>query len=102
MVERLAEDHANARRLAVLLADAGLPLDMPPEAVETNMVFAGFPTFETGKAFVERLRAEGVVINPPRGTRIRFVTHYGIEASDIEDAGAAAARAWKAVGRPAA
>ena len=44
MVDRLAEDHANARRLAAHLAEAGLVLDFPPDEVETNIVFAEIPT----------------------------------------------------------
>ena len=41
-VERLAEDHANAVRLAARLSE--LPqVTIDPDSVETNMVFAGFP-----------------------------------------------------------
>lgn len=86
MVERLAEDHANARRLAGHLADAGLAID--PAAVQTNMVFVELP--EGGPdpvRFVAELESQGVRINPAKGRRLRFVTHYGIEAEDIDLAG---------------
>jgi threonine aldolase len=90
MVDRLAEDHANARRLALLLAEAGLVLDVSPDEVETNIVFVEVPAdlMEAG-AFVEKLATEGVRVNPPRGRRIRLITHHNISADDIEVAGAA-------------
>jgi threonine aldolase len=93
MVERLAEDHANARRLAVLLAEAGLVLDPPPEEVETNILFAEIPAELMGAGdFVDRLWEEGVVVNPPRNRRIRLITHLDVSAQDVEDAGAAVRR----------
>ena len=93
MVGRLAEDHANARRLAVLLADAGLILDPPPEEVETNILFAEIPAelMDAGR-FVDRLWEEGVVVNPPRNRRIRLITHLDVSGRDVEDAGAAVRR----------
>lgn len=93
MVERLAEDHANARRLALLLAEAGLGVDPPPEEVETNLVFAEVPeALMDAQAFVEGLRREGVLVNPPRGRRVRFVTHWGVTARQVEAAGEAVRR----------
>jgi threonine aldolase len=90
MVERLAEDHANARRLAILLAEAGLVLDPPSEDVETNILFAEIPTELMDAAdFVDRLWEEGVVVNPPRNRRIRLITHLDVSAQDVEEAGAA-------------
>jgi len=93
MVERLAEDHANARRLAALLADVGLVLDPPPEEVETNILFAEIPDhlMDAG-VFVDRLWGEGVVVNPPRNRRIRLITHLDVSAEDVEEAGAAVRR----------
>jgi len=93
MVDRLADDHANAKRLAVLLAEAGLRLDPPPEEIETNILFADIPAelMDAG-AFVERLAAEGVRVNPPRGRRIRLITHRNVSAEDVEAAGAAVRR----------
>ncbi|OGU08849.1 MAG: hypothetical protein A2W29_11870 [Gemmatimonadetes bacterium RBG_16_66_8] len=89
MVERLAEDHANARRFAALLAEAGLHVDPPPEEVETNIVFAEVPEETMDAAeFVSALGSKGVVINAPRGRRVRFITHHDISGDDIEFAGA--------------
>lgn len=90
MVDRLAEDHANAKRLAVLLAEAGLILDPAPEEVETNILFAEVPEgLMDPVAFVEGLAREGVVVNPARNRRVRFITHNDVSARDVEAAGAA-------------
>lgn len=94
MIERLAEDHATARRLATHMAEAGLAID--PDAVQTNMVFVELP--EDGPdpvRFVADLAEAGVRINPPKGRRLRFVTHYGIEAEDIDLAGRQIAQVCK-------
>jgi threonine aldolase len=92
MIDRLADDHANARRLATILSDLGLPIN--PDDVETNMVFVEIPAHCGGpKRFVDELRRNGVIVNPPRGGRVRFVTYHEISAEDIEHAGQAAAAA---------
>ena len=90
MVERLAEDHANAKRLAALLSAGGLILDPPIEEVETNILFAQIPEelMDAG-AFVDGLLKEGVVVNPAQKGRIRLITHHDVSADDIEAAGAA-------------
>lgn len=96
MVDRLADDHVNARRLAEgLVALSGLRVDL--EAVQTNMVYADT---EPGgaAAVVGALAAEGVLINAVGPSRVRFVTHHGVDGADIERAlavAAAADRAWR-------
>jgi threonine aldolase len=85
MIDRLADDHRNARRLADLVRDAGLRL---AGEVETNMVFAEVPeTLMDAGAFVAALGERGLQVNPPKGRRIRFVTHADVSAADIEEAG---------------
>jgi len=85
MVARLAEDHANARLLATLLAEAGLPAD--PSQVETNMVFFEIPAAQLpAAAFVAGLGERGVVINPPKGRRVRFVTHHDVDEDAVREA----------------
>lgn len=83
-VERLAEDHANARRLAAGLAEVpGVKVDAA--RVETNMVFAEFsrPALE----MVELLRKHGVLTNPAGGPRsLRLVTHLDLSSADIDEA----------------
>lgn len=83
-VERLAEDHANARRLAEGLA--AIPtLDVEP--VETNIVFVGIGrTGFSREELTARLRAEGVDVSAPGPTRLRLVTHLDVSAADIERA----------------
>jgi threonine aldolase len=85
MIDRLAEDHANAKTLAAGLM--GLGLDTDPAAVETNIVFIEVPLeFGDAPAFVARMRDKGVLVNPPNQRRVRFVTHWGIDAKAIDEA----------------
>jgi threonine aldolase len=82
-IERLAEDHAHARRLAQGLADApGVTLDTlePP----TNMVY--LTTKAPARAFVDALAAKQVLCLPTAPNRIRLVTHLDVDAEDIERA----------------
>ena len=84
MVERLAEDHHNAHRLAEGLADVR-GIEANPTLVETNIVF--FDLVEekiTPAELAARLREGGVLISAGRARRIRLVTHYGIEAIHVE------------------
>jgi threonine aldolase len=82
-VERLADDHANAERLAAGLATiAGLRV----EPSQTNMVFAHVPPERAG-ALVSHLKARGVLTLP--GTRMRLVTHLDVSAADVDRAVAA-------------
>lgn len=84
MVDRLAEDHANAKRLAEGLASIpGIVID--PASVQTNIVMFGLKNSRLPLAEISaRFAAEGVKINPMTATQFRAVTHYGIERQDIE------------------
>ena len=85
-VERLAEDHARARRLAEGLHEAGVPIDL--EQVETNFVQidVGSLGLESGDA-IERIQVAGIrVSGTARPGRVRAVTHLGIGDEDIEHA----------------
>ena len=86
-VDRLAEDHANARRLAEELA--GLEgLRVVPTEVETNMIyFEVEPARMSAQELSARLLADhGVRIGATATQRLRAVTHLDVTGSDIEDA----------------
>jgi len=40
------------------------------------------------RVFVQRLGEAGVIVNPPKGRRMRMVTHYGIDRDDVIEAAA--------------
>jgi threonine aldolase len=85
MVERLAEDHANARLLADGIAQCkGIQLD--PTSVDTNIVIFGFDeTLGTSpEQFTELVAREGLQVMPLDHQTVRAVTHYGIDRADIE------------------
>ena len=86
MVERLAEDHRTARRLAEGLAELpGVHIDL--ETVQTNLVIFSVPTLHAnGGSFAEVLGQAGVKIGAIGGERFRAVTHYGISHADIDAA----------------
>lgn len=82
-VERMSEDHANARRLAEGLA--AIPqLDLDASTVGTNMVFFE-PRGIDGGALQGELRERGVLCS---GTpdRIRMVTHLDVSTAQIDEA----------------
>jgi threonine aldolase len=95
MVDRLADDHANARRLAEGLASIpGLSID--PGAVRTNIVY-----FEierpglTAAELTQALHREGVRMLPTGPRTIRAVTHYEVTAEGIDRAVEATAKAMR-------
>jgi threonine aldolase len=107
MIERLADDHANARRLAERLAglrgivsaggvaqpDDG-PLD--PRRVRTNFVL--FRVAGDRHAFVAALRARDVLMDEYAHGQIRAATHNDVSAADIETTVAAVAAALAEIG----
>lgn len=85
-IDRLAEDHARARRLGEGLASAGLPVD--PDAVETNFVQIDLePLGLSQPEALERVHQAGVGISGTIiPTRLRAVTHLDVTDEDIEQA----------------
>jgi threonine aldolase len=81
MVERLQEDHDNAKLLADGLKN--IP-QLNVEPVESNMVFISLKDGDAD-AFKETLKKEGLLLGNVRH-RIRMVTHYGISKEDIKKA----------------
>jgi threonine aldolase len=81
-VERLVDDHAHARMLAEKLAERDLPVY--PSEVESNMVYLPLPAVHfDATRFKDELEKSGIIINPVRGGRVRFVTHSGIRRKDV-------------------
>ncbi|MDQ6743474.1 MAG: low-specificity L-threonine aldolase [Candidatus Dormibacteraeota bacterium] len=81
-VERLAEDHVNARTLAEGLAEMdGLSVDL--DRVQTNIVYLR-PTAMPAADFVERCREGGLLGSANSDGRVRFVTHLGVDAADVQ------------------
>lgn len=92
-VTRLADDHAHARVLATLLAEAGLPVR--PSEVDTNFVFLDLSTLGTDRDTARaRLRSHGVLwSNAHHPTVLRAVTHLGHSLADIRTAATRTIRA---------
>ena len=85
-VDRLAEDHANARALAETVA-AALPGSVDLAAVRTNMVLLDTEAFATdGPGLVERLAGLGVLAADTDPGRVRLVLSYEVGAADAERA----------------
>ncbi|MGB0519351.1 MAG: threonine aldolase family protein, partial [Candidatus Puniceispirillaceae bacterium] len=80
-IDRLAEDHANAVRLAERLSGIA-QITVDPGDVETNMVFAGLPEGAAGP-LQAHLRDRGILINRDE-PRIRLVTHLDCRADEID------------------
>ena len=95
MIERLADDHANARRLAEALAEmdgivsAGDVAQPTPGRLDPARATTNFVVFRVERdraAFIEALERRNVlVVAYPHG-QVRAVTHYGVEQADIETA----------------
>jgi threonine aldolase len=104
MIERLVEDHANARALADGLSDIDAIVDLDPARVRTNyLVFRlrprpGREPIADRAAFLSELATLGVLcLDIDRGG-IRAMTHHGIERSDIDRILVAVRRALAATG----
>lgn len=85
-VDRLTEDHANARHLAEALAvmpNVSIDLDV----VETNIVFFRVDgSLGSAEDFCNTLRGQGVLMLPERDGRIRALTHLDITRQDVDQA----------------
>ncbi len=94
MIDRLAQDHANARYFAENLADLpGIALD--PARVKTNIIFFDLTDAIPARELEERLKKHAVLINATGEKRMRAVTHYGITREDLDKALDAFAKALR-------
>ena len=84
MIERLAEDHANARFMAERLAE--LPgLKLSPSEVETNIIVVDLIGI-TAARLVQALKERGVLASLFGPRKVRFTTHKDVTREDIEQA----------------
>ena len=83
-LERLKDDHQNAKRLAVGLKELkGVTID--PKHMETNIViFDVTDTGMTSSLLADAMKKEGILIHAFGKTQIRLVTHLDVGADDIE------------------
>lgn len=85
MKDRLAEDHANAQRLAEAIKEIrGLEV---VNQVDTNILVVDVKELGTTSGeFVHQLKEEGVLAHSAGPDTVRFVTHYDVRESQILDA----------------
>jgi threonine aldolase len=83
---RLAEDHENARRLAVALAEVpGVEID--PALVQTNILVCRIGEQQgLAAGFLARLRDNGVLASQVSADQVRFLTHLDVVGSQIDEA----------------
>ena len=85
-IDRLAEDHAHAQRLAQGIRGID-ELRLDPEVVDTNLVFFHVsPAWGTAAEFSARLKQHGVLMNATSRTMIRAATHLDVSAADVDQA----------------
>ncbi|MBW3540635.1 MAG: aminotransferase class I/II-fold pyridoxal phosphate-dependent enzyme [Planctomycetes bacterium] len=85
-IDRMAEDHANARLLAEGIAEID-GLSIGPDDVETNLVFFEVdPELGTAAALIQKLLARGVRMGSTVAQRVRACTHLDVTRGDIERA----------------
>ncbi len=82
MVDRLAEDHANARTLAEGLAEIkGIKLDL--WRVQTNLVIFEINGISAA-GFLDECKKRGLRADASGRSRVRLVTRFGIDADDVQ------------------
>ncbi len=82
MIDRLADDHRRARRLAEAARRAVAGRGRCPTAVETNMVCAIAERLP--RDLLDRLDAEGIRAGTIDTRTVRFATHKDVDDADIE------------------
>ncbi|MEA1960435.1 MAG: low-specificity L-threonine aldolase [Bacillota bacterium] len=79
---RLDDDHQNALQLGKALAS--IPgVEICLEDIQINMIFFKLPLETDASYVVEELRNNNILVNPPEGDFMRFVTHHGIGSGEI-------------------
>ena len=80
MIDRLSDDHARARQLATLFAQAFPEANYDPAICQTNIVSFNHPQARQIIGELEQLGVVGGTIGP---RRVRFVTHAGVSDDDV-------------------
>jgi threonine aldolase len=85
-IERMTEDHSNAKRLGAAAAE--IPgLALAGDAVDTNIViFHVDPKLGTAAEFCEKLKARGVLMLAIGAQQVRAVTHLDVDEADTAQA----------------
>ena len=84
-LERLTDDHTNARRFADEVAGADGAVVVPPD---TNIVMVDVPTTIDCAEVIERAKANGVLLSPWKVSRFRAVAHMDVDAAAVARAAA--------------
>ena len=85
-IDRLAEDHANAQRLAAAIRQIDT-LRLDPEEVDTNLVFFQVdPALGSAPEFSASLAERGLLINATGPTKLRAVTHLDVDSHAVDRA----------------
>jgi threonine aldolase len=90
MVERLADDHRRARRLAGAVAERWPDAGCDPDRILTNCVTFTHPAPEL---LLEHLRGEGVLAGTIAPATVRLMTHHDVDDGDVQRAAKALAAA---------
>jgi threonine aldolase len=79
-MDRLVEDHQNAKTIARIIDGAGDARVVPPD---TNIVMIDLPPGMTSADVARRARDGGVLVSPWSGTRVRAVTHLDADRAAV-------------------
>ncbi len=85
-IDRLAEDHANAQRLANGIREIE-PLRLESETIDTNLVYFQVDSaWGTAQEFVAAMKERGLLMCAPQRTVVRAVTHLDVTSNDVDQA----------------
>jgi threonine aldolase len=82
-MDRLVDDHANAREFATIVENAGGATVVAPD---TNIVMVDLPPARDAFKVVAAAAEQGLLLTPWNRTRIRAVTHLDVNADDVRRA----------------
>jgi threonine aldolase len=95
-LDRLVEDHANAKRFADAVDGAAGARVVPPD---TNIVMIDLPAGVSSTAVVAAAKENGVLITPWNASRVRAVTHLDADGAAVERAAGVVRAAIEGVAR---